>query len=427
MRRADGETGRRTALTAATMAGLAMAVLPVRPSARPPACDASITVPQGFCAQIVADTVGRPRHIVALPNGDLAVALEGRTGGVLILRDADGDGIMETRRKFGPRGGTGIAWRDGAIYLGLNNAVLRWRLPDGALEPVSGPDTIVSGLASGGQHAAKTIAVSSDGALYVNVGAPSNACQERDREPQSRGLDPCPILDTAGGVWRFDADRTGQTEATGHRYATGLRNVVALGIDPQGNALYGVQHGRDDLARLWPGIYPDPQAANAEKPGEEFFRLEDGGNYGWPYCYFDPDLGRKILNPEYGGDGRTVGRCDQFRAPLMAFPAHYAPEGLAFYRGSQFPAQYRGGAFIAFHGSWNRAPMPQEGYNIVFVPMRDGRPSGQWSVFADGFRGPDRNAQAQHRPMGLAVARDGSLYVSDDTGGRIYRIRYVGR
>jgi len=368
---------------------------------------------------------GRARHIVALDNGDLAVALEGNTGGVMILRDADGDGIMETRRKFGPRGGTGIAFYRDYLYFGLNNAILRWSFSAGTLEPTGAPDTVVSGLPSGSQHSAKNIAIGPDGALYVNIGAPSNDCQERDRQPGVIGMDPCPILDTAGGIWRFDSGRTGQTRADGRRFATGLRNVVALNVDPSNGALYGVQHGRDDLARLWPALYNDEQSA--EKPAEELFLIEDGANYGWPYCFFDPEQNQKILNPEYGGDGHTTGRCAQMRRPLMAFPAHYAPNAIAFYTGRQFSQSYRGGLFIAFHGSWNRggSPAQQEGYNVVFVPFANGRPSGQWTVFAEGFRG-DRNTRAAHRPCGLAVGRDGSLFVTDDQAGRVYRISYVG-
>jgi len=392
-------------------------------SAQDPPC-AGLTLPAGFCATIVADDVGSARHLAVLPNGDLAVALEGRLGGVLVLRDSNGDGVADARARFGPRGGTGIAYGNGYLYFALNDMILRWRWSDGALEPAGPPDTVVSGLAHGRQHAAKSIALGTDGMLYVNIGAPSNSCQVEDRQLQSPGRDPCPILDTAGGIWRFDASRLHQTEADGYRFATGLRNVVALTVDPATNQVYGVQHGRDQLSQNWPRLYDD--SANAEKPAEEFFHLVDGGNYGWPYCFYDPALHQKILNPEYGGDGHTVGRCAQMQMPLMAFPAHYAPDGIVFYHGTQFPEAYRGGVFIAFHGSWNRAPLPQEGYNVVFVPMANGRPSGEWTVFANGFRG-DPGGRAAHRPVGLAVGRDGSLYVADDTGGRIYRISYTGR
>ena len=400
-----------------------MAAAPSRASCS--ADNAGLTLPQGFCAQIAADSVGRARHMAVLPNGDLAVALEGDTGGVMILRDADGDGVMETRRKFGPKGGTGIAYSRDQLYFAVSNAVLRWRWSSGALEPAGAPDTVVSGLAAGRQHSAKSIAVTNNGALYVNIGVPSNSCQERDRQVGSMGLRPCAHLDSAGGIWRFDANQLRQTQASGRRFATGLRNVVALGLDPSNWALYGASHGRDDLARMFPAIYTPQQ--NAEKPAEELFLLEEGKDYGWPDCMYDPDLRQKVLTPEYGGDGRTVGRCGEVGQPLVGFPAHYAPNAIAIYRGNQFPAQYRGGMFIAFHGSWNRAPMPQEGYNVVFQPMNNGRPSGDWTVFADGFRGADRTAQAQRRPTGLAVGNDGSLFVSDDRMGRIYRISYSGR
>ena len=426
MRRQTADGGRRT-VAAAFLMLVALAGTSAAQNRRPPcaADNAGLTLPTGFCAIIAADSLGRARHMAVLPNGDLAVAVSGNNGGVVVLRDADGDGVMETRKKFGAKGGNGIAFYNNSLYFAYDNAVVRWRWTAGAMEPAGAPDTIVSGLAMGRQHAAKSIAIGNDGMLYVNIGAPSNACQQQDRTAGSPGMDPCGILDTAGGIWRFSASRTGQTQANGTRFATGLRNVVALGIDPQGGGVYGVSHGRDEIARYFPGHYANDTLANAEKPAEELFRLEEGRDYGWPYCFYDPETHQKLLNPEYGGDGKTVGRCANVQQPLLGFPAHYAPDGIAFYRGRQFPQTYRGGLFVAFHGSWNRAPMPQEGYNLVFVPMANGRPSGNWSVFGEGFRG-DRNGQAQHRPVGVAVGTDGSLYVSDDTGGRVYRISYTG-
>jgi glucose/arabinose dehydrogenase len=380
-----------------------------------------LTLPEGFCAVLVADSLGNPRHIVAARNGDLLAAT--RSGHLLVLRDTTGDGLADiVRRTEIARAGHGIALAGRFLYFSTDEAVLRFAWRPGQLEPSGPPDTIVSGLISRRQHAAKSIAVTAGGELYVAIGAPSNNCQERDRALGSLGQDPCTLLDTAGGIWRFSVRRLRQTQANGRRFVTGLRNVVALTHDAA-TGLWGVQHGRDQLGTLFPDQYT-PEA-NAESPAEELFRFVSGANYGWPYCYYDPALRLKVLAPEYGGDGRTVGRCARYRRPLVAFPAHWAPNAIQIYRGLQFPARYRGGAFVAFHGSWNRAPLPQQGYNVVFVPFARGRPTGAYEVFADGFRTPD--GATTYRPTGLAVGPDGSLYVSDDRGGRIYRIAYRGR
>jgi glucose/arabinose dehydrogenase len=274
---------------------------------------------------------------------------------------------------------------------------------------------VARNLAGARQHGIKTFTLGEGNQLFVNHGAPSNSCQRDDRQPRSPGMDPCPLLDTTGGIWLFDADRLGQTGADGQRYATGLRNTVALAVRSADRTLYGAVHGRDVLGATWG--YND--TASAEKPSEEFVRITQGTDVGWPYCYHDPALGRKVLSPEYGGDGTAVGRCAEKQAPLIAFPAHWAPNGLLFYTGSSFPTRFRNGAFIAFHGSWNRAPLPQQGFKIVFVPFAGDAP-GSWEVFADGF-------QAQRsRPVDVAQGPDGSLYVSDDGRGRVYRIVYRG-
>jgi glucose/arabinose dehydrogenase len=134
-----------------------------------------------------------------------------------------------------------------------------------------------------------------------------------------------------------------------------------------------------------------------------------------------------VLAPEYGGDGRKTGQCSSKTQALMAFPGHWAPNGMLFYTGSQFPPEYRGGAFVAFHGSWNRAPLPQAGFRVAFTPFRLGRPSGSFTTFADGFNPTPtagRAAPGTHRPVGLAQGPDGSIYITDDTGGTIWKVSY---
>lgn len=399
--------------------------------------DGGLRLPPGFCALVVADEVGAARHLAVSAEGDVYAALRedrnGEGGGVVALRDTDGDGRADVRERFGEAGGTGISIDDGHLYVAPDWGVLRYSLAGGALVPSGPPDTIVSGLPGPGtSHAAKT-AVVHEGHVYVNIGAPSNACQDPQRTPGAPGQDPCPQLETRGGIWRFDTSRTGQGPADGERFATGLRNAFALTFHPETGVLYGVQHGRDQLHQLWPDRFTQEQSAN--KPAEELFAIGRGDDFGWPYCWYDPQTDRKLLAPEYGGDGEEAGRCTEKEDPLVAFPAHWAPMAIAVYDAEQFPAAYRGGAFVAFHGSWNRAPLPQAGYNVVFLPFREGEPYApagaarqpRWRVFADGFAGGRIDPRdAAHRPAGLAVGPDGSLYVSDDQGGRIWRIVYRG-
>ncbi|HKK28266.1 MAG TPA: PQQ-dependent sugar dehydrogenase [Gemmatimonadota bacterium] len=394
-----------------------------------PACDpdhGGLALPDGFCALVVADDVGKARHLVAAPNGDLFVAQGGGQGGVVALRDTTADGRADVRVHFGEGPGTGIALRDGWLYFGADGRVVRWPMEEGALEPSGSAQTIVEGLPAH-YHAAKSLAFDDRGHVYVNIGSPSNSCQERDRVKGSPGIDPCPQLETRAGIWRFDADRQGQTEADGTRFATGLRNTVALARNPIDGELYGVVHGRDQLYQNWQQYFTAEESAVL--PAEKFVRLHEGDDYGWPYCFWNELEGRWILNPEYGGDGEKQGRCaDLAREPLIGFPGHWAPDGLLFYAGSQFPERFHGGAFIAFHGSWNRAPEPQAGYRVVFVPFRDGSPvASDTSTFADGFAGGDVGpGSADHRPVGLAQGPDGSLFVSDDQAGTIWRVVYRG-
>jgi glucose/arabinose dehydrogenase len=409
------------------LAGLSLSA---HPSNRLPGCDpdnGGITLPTGFCAVVVADKVGSPRHIAVASNGDLFVALESRRGGpggVLALRDTTGDGRADVQAHFGTAGGTGIVLTAGGLYFATKSTVLRYPMHAGQLTPIGEPQVIARDLPSDGNHTAKNLALSSDGkTLFVNFGSATNSCQVVDRTLESPGRDPCPELAYRSGIWRFDAGHANQTGATVTRYATGIRNAVGLALAPDGQ-VWATQHGRDQLGQNWPKLFNDEQ--NAEKPSEELLQVNPGDDFGWPYCYHDLELGRLVLAPEYGGDGKQVGRCAQKKEPAVAFPGHWAPDGLAFYDGAQFPARYRGGAFVAFHGSWNRAPLPQAGYRVVFVPFTNGKPVGSYETFADGFWKEDP-AGPKHRPVGVAVGPDGSLYITDDAAGRIWRVIYKGR
>ncbi|WP_234573561.1 PQQ-dependent sugar dehydrogenase [Rhodohalobacter sp. 614A] len=396
-----------------------------------------ITLPDGFCASVVVDSLGPARHIAIGENGDIYVKTRSEEGGIAALRDTTGDFKADIIERFSDmtpvRGGilweTGMAIHDGHIWASNTESVYRWPMPeDGSLVPEGEPEIVVTGFPEQQSHDSKSIAFDNNGYLYVNVGAPSNACQQEPRTPGSMGEDPCPQLERQAGIWRFHADSLGQTQQDdGTHFATGIRNVVGLDWNHEDNALYVMQHGRDQLNTLWPDLYTEED--NAELPAEEMFRLTEGANAGWPYCYYDWRQEEKVLSPEYGGDGQEVGRCSEFLDPVVAFPGHWAPNGLLFYTGQHFPRHYQGGAFIAFHGSWNRAPLPQRGYRVSFVPFENGSPAGDYETFADGFAGVDpipNPGAAEHRPMGLAIAPDGALYISDSVKGRIWRVVHTG-
>lgn len=321
-----------------------------------------------------------------------------------------------------------MAIYDGYIWASNTEAVYRWEMPEnGALVPEGDPEIVVSGFPEQQSHDSKSIAFDDNGYLYVNVGAPSNACQENSRTPGSPGLDPCPQLERQAGIWRFPADSLNQMQEDGTHFATGIRNVVGLDWNSEDGALFVMQHGRDQLKTLWPDLYT--QEESAELPAEEMLRLTEGANAGWPYCYYDHQQEKKVLAPEYGGDGEEVGRCSEFLDPVAAFPGHWAPNDLKFYSGDHFPDRYRGGAFVAFHGSWNRAPLPQQGYNVTFTPFEDGAPAGDYEIFADDFAGTETISgpgEAEFRPMGLAIGPQGDLYISDSQKGRIWRVVYTG-
>jgi len=389
--------------------------------------NAGLTLPKGFGALKVTEGYGRARHIAVTPEGEIYIKLSKLNNGkgIYLLKDTNGDGKVDEGTGFGNYIGTGIAVKNGYLYASSDEEVFRYKLNDKheVIHP-DNPEKIVTGLINRHQHESKSIALDNDGNIYVNIGAYSNSCQEQDRTKESPGRMPCPVLDSAGGIWQFKADKPNQTYGDGVHYAKGLRNVVGLDWNNQTNSLFVMQHGRDQLHDNWPKLYDDKQSA--ELPAECMYELHKGVNAGWPYIYYDQIRHKKILMPEYGGDGRKEGGKDAID-PIAAFPGHLAPNGLLFYTGNMFPEKYKNGAFIAFHGGWNRAPLPQEGYYVAFVPFKNGKPSGPWEIFANGFAGETvvtSTRTAQHRPCGLAQGPDGSLYVTDDSKGTIYRIIY---
>src|SRR3984893_3763577 len=402
-----------------------------------PDSDSGLSLPSGFCATIFADKIGHVRQLAVALDGTVYVnSWSGiyynndtpHDGGFLsALKDTKVTGHADVNVRCGPtftegaHGGTGIWLYKNSLYAELDDKIVRYALKDGEAAPTGKAETILSGMPITGDHPMHGFAIDAGGNLFVEIGTATNACEKENRMPHSPGNDPCTELETRGGIWRYDANKTDQVFSPKERYATGNRNAEGLDFDADGR-LYVTQHGRDQLHEDWPELYTSGQGW--ELPSEEVMILKQGANYGWPYCYYDPEQKKLVLAPEYGGDaGKKVGRCDKLDPPVTAFPAHWAPNDLKIYKATQFPKASQGGAFIAFHGSWNRAPGPQGGYNVVFQPLADGKASGDYVVFAEGFAGLKKEpGAALHRPSGLAVGPDGALYITDDKAGRVWRV-----
>lgn len=384
-----------------------------------------LIVPSGFKVVKIADGLGSARHLIVTPQGNIYVRLARPVNGAgtLMLREQGDSAVVKTR--FGNFGGTGVHLYNGYLYTASNSEIFRYKLnnKEEIINPQA-PERIVTGLIDKGTHETKSIMTDDAGNMYIPIGCPSNSCQVQDRQKGSMGQPGCPLLELTGGVWKFSPDKKDQTYADGIRYATGLRNVVAVDWNKQTRKLYVMQHGRDQLNNLFPDLYTVKQSA--ELPSECMYELSEGANAGWPYIYYDHLQHKKILAPEYGGDGKKEGN-SEFIDPVAAYPGHLAPNDILFYTGNLFPERYKNGAFIAFHGSWNRSPEPQAGCFVIFQPFKNGKPFGNWEVFADGFSGSPENTasgRAERRPCGLAQGPDGSLYVCDDIKGGVYKITY---
>ena len=415
---------------------------PAKPRPDTPPETSTLKLVSGFQASVFAENLGKARHIVVDKAGTVFVKLDKLKDGkgIVELSDANKDGQADQTMMFGDYTGTGMAIYKDYLYASSDTSVYRYKLTGGKVMENTPGEPIITGLELQRQHASKSMAISPDGKLFVNFGAPSNACQEKDRQKGSPGMDPCPLLDEYAGIWQFDANKLNQHKADGKRYATGIRNAVSLDWNTASNSLYALQHGRDML-NSWGGVFTDEMSA--ELPSEEFLMVKEGSDFGWPYCYNNQIKDQKFLAPEYGGDGTKIDRCAGKDKPIMAFPGHWAPNDLLFYTGDAFPARYKNGAFVCFHGSWNRAPLNQGGYFVAFIPFgKDGRPSGKYEVFAENFAGvaeqgtPGTGANAgklelaspgdaKARPMGLAQGPDGSLYITDSVKGNVWKVTYA--
>jgi glucose/arabinose dehydrogenase/mono/diheme cytochrome c family protein len=426
-------------LVAGLIISAAVRVAPTPPASlpTPDPDDGAIALPQGFRALVVADNlvvnkkVGnsseRLRGIVIAENGDIYA--KGKFGSIYALRDTNGDGRADVIKEFGPGdGGTHIMFHDGWLYHSSRTAVYRYKYTPGELVPTSELQTVVSKLPAEKDHDAKAFAFDEQGHMLVEVGSPYNVYSKPDRQLGAKGMDPTEFQKTYGGFWRFDANKLNQTQADGVRFSTGHRHALALVWNSVSKNFFIVQMGRDNLNVVDPVHYDELD--NAERVSEVMHVLKEGSNFGWPFSYWDPIKKAHMLAPEFGGDNFKRIDPDPYDKPVVAFPAHWAPIGMTLYNGTQFPEKYRGGAFIAFHGSWNRAPRSQAGYKVAFVPFDDkGMPVGTYETFADGFAGKEEfvnTADARFRPCGVAVGPDGSLYVTDTEKGRIWRVMYTG-
>lgn len=340
-----------------------------------------IELPPGFSIHLYADNLPGARSLALSPAGILFVGTR-REGKVYALQDRDRDGRAERVHILasGLDMPNGVAFRDGDLYVAEVSRVLRFPNIESALDHPPAPQVVSDAYPGDTHHGWKFIAFGPDGRLYVPVGAPCNVC-EPDNEIHAT-------------ITRLDV-RTGAREI----HARGVRNTVGFDWHPRTGELWFTDNGRD-----WMGENQPPDELN-RAPGA-------GLHFGFPYCH-----GSGLRDPEFG-TGRD---CARFAAPTLELGPHVAALGMRFYRGSQFPERYRGGIFIAEHGSWNRqVPI---GYRVMFVPVRDGRPQG-YEVFAQGWL---RGGVVSGRPVDVQELPDGSLLVSDDKAGRVYRIAYNGK
>ncbi|MCH7586848.1 MAG: sorbosone dehydrogenase family protein [Chloroflexi bacterium] len=339
--------------------------------------EATVFLPDGFKINVFAEGLNGPRFIHFDPQGRLFVAERGADQ-VVILVDEDGDGVADTKKIFaaGLNSPHSLVFHSGAWYVGLPNGIVRLIDQDGD-DVVDERVTVIGNYPTNG-HNTRTVEFLPDGRMVVSVGSSCNVCEEDDPRRAS-------VL-----IYDNDGERI---------FASGLRNAVGLAIHPQTGQLWATNNGRDLMGD--------------NLPPDNIYLIREGANYGWPSCHSGV-----IEDPKFG----TPGACEGVELAVVDLQAHSAPLGLVFYTGDTFPEEYWGDLFIAYHGSWNRS-IPT-GYKVVRLPF-DGTQAGAEVVdFASGWL-EEGYEKVTGRPVGLAVGRDGALYISDDEGGFIYRIQYT--
>jgi glucose/arabinose dehydrogenase len=341
------------------------------------ALNGKLHVPDGFKVTAFAFVPGA-RLMAVGPDGSVYVS-QPRSDNVIRLVDANADGVAESQTVAvsGVRRAHGLAFHNGYLYVAGGEGVYRVKL-NASGTPEGTPERLNT-YSSGGNHWSRTVIFGSDGAMYVSIGSTCNVCEESNADRAT--------------VMRYD-----ENGKNGRIFSSGLRNAVGLAVHPTTHEIWAAQNERDDLE-------PDHQ----NLPPEEINILKDGANYGWPYCY-----GERIPNPEF----RNAGKCENTVPPALMMQAHSAPLGISFLdKATMLPAEFRGDALVAFHGSWDR-DVPT-GAKVVRIRIRDGKPVS-YEDFITGWQ--DENGRRWGRPVDVVVNKDGSVLVSDDAGGAIYRV-----
>jgi glucose/arabinose dehydrogenase len=338
------------------------------------------TVPQGFKINVFAKDFKEPRWMAVAPNGDIFLAESG-AGRLVVLRDAQHSGSAQQNEAFatGLKQPYGIVFHDNYVYVGDTDALLRFKYDPKTSKRLGEAEHLLD-LPPGG-HWTRSLALARDGQhLFIGIGSIQNAGIEEDSRRAA-----ITVCDLDGKNSRL--------------YAAGLRNPSGLGIEPSSGTLWTSVNERDGLGN--------------DLPPDYFSSVKDGGFYGWPYSYIGDNIDPRVKPQKPDLTSKAI-------VPDVLLGAHRAPLEFAFYTASQFPANYHGGAFLAEHGSWNRSP--RAGYQVVFIPFKDGKASGDPQPFLTGLVPDPSKGQVYGRPVGIAVTADGSLLVSDDMAGAVYRI-----